>query len=286
MRHALPFKTFSVFSGALLLGVLSAGATAQAQQRKNPLEGQPSIRHKVEMRKNRLEVTPQLVVSVNQDFRHFIGGGAVIQYHATDWLGFAISVAGGGGLDTGLTTNIDKQLRPENDPTGKTVFQPTQEQFRSHLASTQLLLAGYATLTPIAGKLNMFGALYLHYDLYGMGGIGFQRLTNGWDAYPNANKTPQADCAASMTTTDPNSCDPLNSGFKVSGMFGVGFHLYFNQWLGLNVELRDFLNSTNPAGLDVNGDRKVSAADETISNNIFVGVGLTFLLPTTAKISQ
>ena len=47
---------FSVGALALL------AAPAHADRGRNPLAGQPAIRHRVEMRKLRFEVTPQLLM--------------------------------------------------------------------------------------------------------------------------------------------------------------------------------------------------------------------------------
>jgi outer membrane beta-barrel protein len=257
-----------------LAGVAHAG--------KNVLEDQPSIRHKVEMRKARFEITPSFVMSINQDYRHFVGGGLVLQMHITDWLGIGLQGAFGGGIDSGLTSNLNAAL-----PAQETGAQPSVQQFNDHLATINAMFSLYVTVTPFAGKLALFGALFLKYDLYGMAGIGGMNLSNTWDV----NNPGAGD--ALCRNGDPNKCDPLNSGLKIGGMFGVGLHLFFNDWIGLNIELRDYLASTNPGGLDVDGDRRVgpvnqgdSNPDDTISNNFFFSLGLTIMLPPTAKISR
>src|SRR6185295_20151132 len=93
-------------------------------------------------------------------------------------------------------------------------------------------------------------------------------------------------CTSPAQTPDPNKCDPLNGGIKAAFMWGVGLHLYFNKWLALNLELRDFVASTNMGGLDVNGDRALNADDGSVTNNLFAGVGLTFMLPLNPKVSD
>jgi outer membrane beta-barrel protein len=264
----------------LALAVSFAGAATAHADRRNPLENQPSIRHKFEMRRLRFEITPQLVTSINQDFRHFIGGGLVLQFHITDWLGIGVSGAFGGGIDTGTTSKVVGVLQPQANLPDTTNIQPSNEQFRDHLATINLIASAYATLTPFSGKMMIFGALLLRYDFYAMAGIGIINLTNTW-----SRSNPGADQTACMNG-NPNYCDPLNSGAKVGGMFGVGAHLFFNDFVGLNLELRDHLNSTNPGGLDVNGDRQVTSDDATISNNFFFLLGVTIMLPPKAKISD
>ena len=63
--------------GALAL----LAAPAHADRGRNPLAGQPAIRHRLEMRKMRLEITPQFMISANQPFLIGFGGGANIRFH-------------------------------------------------------------------------------------------------------------------------------------------------------------------------------------------------------------
>jgi hypothetical protein len=76
------------------------------------------------------------------------------------------------------------------------------------------------------------------------------------------------------------------SGFKVGPTVGVGFHSYFNQWLGLSVELRDTIAPLNPAGRDVNGDGVADQHDVTWSSTWMAGANLVIYLPATADISN
>jgi len=73
---------------------------------------------------------------------------------------------------------------------------------------------------------------------------------------------------------------------KIGGQFGIGAHIYFNEWFGLQFELRDYIVGANPGGLDTNGDRKLDSHDEGAQNNLFFGIGLTFMLPPTARVSR
>lgn len=279
--------------GALVIATQLAPATAQAEDKKNPLAGQPAIRHRIELRKRRFEITPQLQVSMNQDFRHFIGGGAVLNFHINDWLGIALQVAGGGGVDSALGSSIRDKLIPESKipynpamTSDRPKFQPSQEQYTAHLGSVNLAASLYAQLTPMAGKLSLFGALYLRYDLYVMAGFGLMKVGNTWADYTNANKDSPSRCSTASIDTDPNKCDPRNDGMKPAFMWGVGLHLFFTDWLALNLELRDFVAKTNMGGLDTNGDRALDESDGLITNNLFAGVGLTFMLPLRAKVSE
>jgi len=81
------------------------------------------------------------------------------------------------------------------------------------------------------------------------------------------------------------------TGPRFAGVFGVGAHIFFNDFLALQLELRDYLYKSNPGGLDVvttdglKGQGPVlTGNDEYITNNLYFGVGLSIFLPPTAKI--
>ena len=57
--------------------------------------------------------------------------------------------------------------------------------------------------------------------------------------------------------SDPNTQNGHFDGLKIGGQVGVGAHIYFNEWFGLQFELRDYIVGANPGGLDTNGDRKL-----------------------------
>jgi hypothetical protein len=76
------------------------------------------------------------------------------------------------------------------------------------------------------------------------------------------------------------------AGMKIGGMIGVGAHVFFNDWIGMELELRDYIVGANPGGLDVNADRKLTKDDEGPQNNIFFGAGITLMLPPRAKITR
>jgi hypothetical protein len=85
------------------------------------------------------------------------------------------------------------------------------------------------------------------------------------------------------------------TGIRAGGVVGIGTHFYFNEWVGLQVELRDYFYKSNPLGLDVNPtDTSTNAAgmaiptdhspvltsqDEYMTNNLYFGVAVTFMIP-------
>jgi hypothetical protein len=75
------------------------------------------------------------------------------------------------------------------------------------------------------------------------------------------------------------------SGIKPGVNFGVGMHSFFNEWLGVNVELRDIVAQLNPSGRDVNGDQVANDADLTWSHTFSVLASIVVYLPANADIS-
>jgi len=123
------------------------------------------------------------------------------------------------------------------------------------------------------------------FDRDGRSGIVFTHVSpDGDEGYPG---TLNARVTYTLTPdNDPNVQNGHFDGLKIGGQIGVGAHIYFNEWFGLQFELRDYIVGANPGGLDVNGDRKLDSKDEGAQNNIFFGVGLTFMLPPTARQSR
>lgn len=262
--------------GAALAVLFVLGGTAQAAEYRNPLEGQPAVRRRLELRKNRFEISPGFMFSFNQDFRQFLGGSLTLQYHITDWLGIAIQGAYGINYDTGLAQRIAQRL-----PSSANTLQPSQ--FRDHLADIRYVFSGFVTITPFSGRLAFFNAGSIRYDFYALAGVGALILTNNWDPNASGNdNTPNCDGG------DPNRCNPNNDGLALGLMVGGGAHLFFTQWFGLNFEIRDYIAATNPGGLDVNGDpaRQITGADRTFNNNLFITAGLSFIVPPRAKVSR
>lgn len=291
---------------------LLAGNDARADLGRNPLAGQPAIRHRVEMRKLRFEVSPGLMLSINQPYLISIGGGLNLQFHINDWLGIAASFHYTGNVEAPIGSNIEGQLDKVYPMRSDPIYgrrQPTQQQFKDHLVGPQMLFAVYGTLTPIGGKFALFNSLFSFYDFYFMAGFAGAMLAN-----PLSGGGPVHDCgAASVSNATCNiramgndvneqAPDPF-TGFRPAGMFGIGLHLFFNQWIGLQFEVRDYIYKANPGGLDVvasdngtgsingkkvQGDKSpvLTSEDEYITSNLFFGLGVTILFPFKAQISR
>ena len=114
--------------------------------------------------------------------------------------------------------------------------------------------------------------MYLNFYVFG-GGVGVNLAAANSGAAPACTDSHNGDGGCTVT------------GMKVGGTFGAGFHSFFNNFLALNVELRDIMIKDNPAGRDVNGDRGSDNHDLTWTSHLMATIGLALYLPSTAGIS-
>jgi len=267
----------------LVVGALSSPTLAE---KRNPLDGQPAIRHKYEMRKLRFELTPEFIVSTNQDYRISFGGALVLRFHILDWLAVGIQGAYTGNANTPLENDIRSVLPDPN--TAGYMYRAPQTNLQMHdqrVLNINALGSVFLSLTPWAGKFSLFSAGFASYDFFVDIGGGFVYYTQNGCCSDKSQPDP-ANLPAG-TNPDPNQQDSSQyAGVKAAGMVGVGVHIYFNQWLGMTLEMRDYFVKSNPGGLDTNGDRILNGDDESIQNHLFFGLGLTFMIPPKAKISN
>jgi hypothetical protein len=272
----------------LSLMLLTAGVARPAfAERRNPLDGQPAIRHKVELRKLRFEITPEFITSTNQDYRHAFGPGLMLRFHLFDWLGIGLQGGYFFNTNTPLEDEVRGKLPDENvSPYTYPGPQPTLQIHDQHVLNTKAVGSIFLTITPWAGKFALFSAAFASYDFFVDIGGGIVYYTqNGCCTDPSAANINAMNAPGALP--DPNLQDGRQfAGVKGAGMVGVGVHIYFTDWIGITLELRDYFAKSNPGGLDTNGDRKLNGDDESMQNHIFFGFGLTFMLPPTAKISR
>jgi len=269
-----------------MVGVLAATGVAQAEVRHNSLADDVAVRHRRLLVKRRFEVTPLFESTINADFRHVIGGGLKIEYHLSDmWSIGAIGVA-----STSLTTKLVDKIKPtlESQVNNKT-REPSQDEFMDRLNTMPLHGAAYISLTPWYGKLAAFSQAFVAFDFYFQAGVAFAQLHSSCPATICSDKSP------GVSTTDPatgdtippdgnpNNDPPLNSGSRIGLYLGGGIHVFLNDFLALDLTVRDYAFTDNPSGADFNADLFVSNADNRFLHHLFFGLGVSVMLPTTVK---
>ncbi|RMH42823.1 MAG: outer membrane beta-barrel domain-containing protein [Deltaproteobacteria bacterium] len=264
---------------AVSAAVAAVPADALAD-RKSPLDGQPAVRHRILLVKQRFEVSPLFETSINADFKHTIGGGLKAEYHLSDMWSFGAVGVFGTSVNTGLTTRILDTLEdtyPDGDPT------PTRTEFKEHLNDIKLHGAAYVNWTPWYGKLAAFAKAFIAFDFYFSGGVAFAKLDNSCCSF-NPDPHPKGDLDNNIPPDrDPNNDDPLNDGTRVGLYFAGGVHLFVNEWVAVDLAFRDYWFQDNPSGLDFDADLAVTGDDDRFLNHFFAGVGVSLFLPTKAK---
>ncbi len=273
------------------LAVLSVvGGTAHeasAERRQNSLAKDVAVRHRRLLVKNRFEVTPLFESTINADFRHVIGGGLKLEYHLTDKWSIGVIGVASASVNTGLVNKILPTLEPA---TNNATREPSQEEFTDHLNSMPFHGAAYVSLTPWYGKLAAFSQAYVAFDFYFQAGVAFASLQSTCPASVCSDKNPGKSTMMGMDTippdNNPNNDPALNSGGRAGLYLGGGIHVFLNDFLALDMTVRDYAFSDNPSGADYNADLAVTNADNRFLHHLFFGAGLSVMLPTKVKRTQ
>jgi outer membrane beta-barrel protein len=252
-------------------------------RRQNTLKDDVAVRHRRLLVKQRFEVTPLFESTINADFRHIIGGGLKLEYHFSDM----ISIGGVGiystSIDTGLVNKIKATLM--NNPTNPR--EPSIDQFMDRLNNMPVHGAGYLSITPWYGKLAAFASAYVAFDFYFQAGVAFAQLQSDCPTNICSDKSPGKPTMSGGDTIppdlNPNNDPPLNSGGRIGLYLGGGVHVFLNDFLALDLTVRDYAFSDNPSGADFDANLYVDDKDARFLHHLFFGAGLSIMLPPAVK---
>ena len=277
--------------------------------RANGLHKDVAVRDRKLYVKGRLEVTPLFEGSINGEYEQNLGGGLKLEYHLGDILSIGVLGVASTSIQTSLTNNIVATLGTTD--TGVNDKTPDQTQFLDHLNTMPLHGAAYVSITPWYGKLAAFGSAFVGFDFYFQGGISFAQLNSNCPTtgnpgqgemapYPGGGNGVCSDTHPGTSITDsmgnvtppilnPKYDPPLNAGTQIGAYVGGGIHVFLNDFLALDLTVRDYMFSDNPSGADVLGvlyvgnDPKLGSDDNKFLSHIFFGAGLSLFFPTTIK---
>lgn len=274
--------TFLAAVGLLAVTAFPA-ADAFAERRTNSLADDVAVRHRLLLVKNRFEFAPLFESTINADFRHIIGGGAKLEYHFSDMLSIGVIGVGATALDTGLVKKIEPTLETMTDDATR---EPSRDEFMTRLNTMPFHGAAYVSLTPWYGKLAAFGQAFVAFDFYFQAGVSFAMLKSDCpstvcnDPAPGMSSGP-----GGMTPPDnnPNNDDPLNSGNRLGLYLGGGIHVFLNDFIALDLTIRDYAFTDNPSGADFNANLAVTNDDNRFLHHLFFGAGVSIMFPMTAK---
>ena len=270
----------------VVLGALLGTAhTASADRRTNDLAKDVAVRHRRLLVKNRFEIAPLFESTINADFRHIIGGGAKLEYHFSDMLSFgAIGVA-----STAINTKLVNRIMDTLEDNPMNPREPSKDELIAHLNEMPLHGAVYASLTPWYGKLAAFSQAYVAFDFYFQAGLAFAQLKSSCDEMTictdpaPGESTPGPGGETVPPDNNPNNDPPLNSGQRLGLYLGFGIHVFMNDFLALDLTIRDYAFDDNPSGADFNANLAVTDDDSRFLHHLFVGVGLSIMFPTKVK---
>lgn len=281
----------------LVLAMIAAGlavsdplpAAAQEVQVTGPLAGQPAVRHMRMYRKGRLQLTPTIGFSLQDEFKRNMFFGAKLGYAFTDWLGVSVWAAYAGvHIDTGLTGEVEQKGATGNR---NAISLPSAEHFAQQTGTLNWATAVQLDFTPLRGKLALFQKVYVDTDFTLFAGVAAVGVTERADVTDDV-------CAEAPPVgagPEENACIGTQfnraSRVAIAPTFGVGLNFYMNDFMALNLEWRGMPFKWNTSGFDVAGDDghpdgQITSADRQFHFNHMVNIGLSFFLPTAAKISD
>jgi outer membrane beta-barrel protein len=260
----------------LLTLLLSLLVPADAfAKRVSPLEGQPAVRHRHELRKGRFEIGPSFAISLNRYVRHALTFGARMAYHINDYFSVGADVEYGVGFDTSVTTKLEEAFVAASS--SSTAGSATWDQVHKRFADIKLQGDVRFTFTPMSGKVALFSKLFWAYDFFFFAGLGFAQTKNSGD---NPND---------FGVKDIDKVNDANEGFRLGPTFGFGVHFFFTNWFSMGLELKDTLFADNESGGDITRGLEpnektanailIDGDDKQWSNHIFVGLNFTFFFP-------
>lgn len=295
-------KTSLACLSVLLLGAFAGSATAD--RTRDRLKKEPAVRHRLLLVKGRFEVQPLFESTINADFRHILGGGLKLEYHISDMLSFGGVGVFSTKVNTGLVGKIVKTLETEGNCVDEddmpvdcdATREPSKEEFLQHLNEMPVHGALYVSLTPWYGKLAAFSTAFVNFDFYFQAGVSFAQLKSSCDDNLCDDMKPglsdDTDPNNVIAADDnPNNDPPLNNGTKIGLYLAGGLHVFMNDFIALDLSVRDYAFTDNPSGADYNADLFVCGpngpsdckSDNRFLHHLFVGVGVSIMFPMTAK---
>jgi outer membrane beta-barrel protein len=251
--------TTSDSSAAADDAVNPAGGAARAVEKPVLEETIYVVQGKRFLAQGHFELTPQLAISVNDSFTAHTGLLVSGLYHlkenvaveatagAFGWIDSRSGAPRLGGRDSDLTVELRQKenLAPE----------------RVKLYQFPWLFAGNLQWSPMYGKVSVHDLVLGQFNLYlsvgaGIAGLQLETLTPG---------------------VAREEFVQLTSPFAPITSFGGGLRFYFTDWLGVRLEVRDYVM---PLAVFQNGANAVEDADVPsfdVTNLILTQLGVSFV---------
>ncbi len=252
-------KLLSLLALLVLMGTtLPQTVLADDDEGASSLEEGPPVRRLILLRAGRFEIQPQASFSLNDPFVRNIGFGAGVAYYFTNSLGIGANFA---LAPVHMDTDEIKAVQSDG----------YSDRVKRQLSVAELQMAFDAGLlwVPLFGKFSLFGWI-LNYDVHFFGGAGALVFDARCADEDYRNPVTNAKCLIN---------DGLG-GPKFAGVLGAGARIYFNNFMALNLEVRDYLTSYAEYARGENDDRS------RFQNFFFGTVGFSFFFPFDVYISR
>ena len=231
----------------LLVGVLVLLCAGDAFARMEGIADAPAVRHQNLMRKGRHELTPAFGVTLMDPYTRNVLAQFSYKYHITDWIAVHAEFDYAAPFKTGLTEDIEREVSSE--PIWMSAH-PGQ-QYRMSRTGLGMMILGGASLTPLAGKLSLFGL----------------------SAYADFH----VDVGAGVALVE--GINRLSGSTAVAIMVGAGFRFFPHKAFSVNFDVRDYMVSRT-----LNLPSTGGTSRKRLTQNPTVMMGVSFFLPLTPAV--
>lgn len=265
---------------------------------EGPLANAPAVRRLVLYREGRFFLTPTITFTLIDTYRRHMLFGAKGEYNIFDWLSAGFWFAGGFGWRTGISDQINDlgvDHVPGRDRDSYDLNFPRQGGIDSQLGQMPFIGAIEGRVIPFRGKFSLFGKLALAMDMYAFLGVGIAGVQERGDvdcALIDRDGNPatleRGPSCPSATNGTLNTYGDMKLRVAVGPTFGGGVTVFFNDWIGLNLEYRATPFTWNQSGTDEYGedevrlDDRINEDDRSLHWNNMFTLGCTFAFPLTA----
>jgi outer membrane beta-barrel protein len=193
------------------------------------------------LKKGRFEFSPSATLSLTDAFFSKYIFGGTLTYHPMETLG--ISLRAGYSVPTVSGTAQICTFENTGGGTTRGCRLPTVDELRARAAPGDIRLIGGLDVqwAPIYGKISLLAEQFLHFDLYGVGGV------------------------TAVQYRGPDQSTLMTPG----GNVGVGMRFFVNRWMTVRTEFRDLIYV-----------EKAVIPSETLRNQLLFELGVSFFFPT------
>jgi outer membrane beta-barrel protein len=218
-------------------------------------------------KRGHLELTPTFGVTLNNRYESAIAGILGVTYHIRENVGIEVI---GGYAASRYTDAVEEILTKESK-------QPPNAE----LKWMNGFVGGDVQWAPFYGKLRLIPGILGDFDFYiavGFAAVWTSNPCKPQQTYKAGGTGLVADGTgvqgiSGICPDSPNNVLPADVRF--AGNFGAGFRIFFTNYLGVRLEIRDLVYSDVVDSLPTPTSQEVTT---TIRHNVFLLMGLSFLI--------